>query len=37
MEPEDGCLSIINDDSGESVTAFTQLGIDNLQELLADR
>jgi hypothetical protein len=37
MEPEDGCLSIISDDSGESITAFTQFGIDNLQELLADR
>jgi hypothetical protein len=37
MEPADGCLSIISDDSRESITAFTQFGIDNLQELLADR
>lgn len=37
MEPEDGCLGVIHDDSGESITAFTQFGIENLQELLADR
>jgi hypothetical protein len=36
LEPEDGCLSTISDDSGKSITAFTQFGIDNLQELLAD-
>ena len=37
MDPEDGCLGVIQDESGESVTAFTQSGIQNLQELIADR
>ncbi len=35
MEPEDGCLFIVG--LGEDrATAFTQFGIENLRELIAD-
>ena len=35
MEPEDGCLTIVNADD-EATVAFTPQGIENLKELLAD-
>jgi hypothetical protein len=35
MEPEDGCLSIYDDDDIQ-VTAFTPFGVECLKELLAD-
>lgn len=35
MEPEDGCLTILDGDNKPTV-AFTPQGIDNLKELLAD-
>ena len=36
MEPEDGCLSIIDslDEMADSVTAFTRQGLDYLEDLL---
>lgn len=39
MEPEDGCLSILDslDENAESVTAFTRKGLDYLENLLDDR
>jgi hypothetical protein len=37
MAPEDGCLSIINDDFRESITACALFGIYNLKDLLAGR
>ena len=39
MEPEDGCLSILDslDENAESVTAFTRKGLDYLEDLLDDR
>ena len=39
MEPEDGCLSIIDslDENAESVTGFTRNGLDYLQGLLDQR
>jgi hypothetical protein len=39
MEPEDGCLSIIDslDDNADCVTAFTDKGLDYLDELLDQR
>ncbi len=37
MEPEDGCLSIIGLDDDVSTLAFTQFGVDNLRELIADQ
>ena len=35
MEPEDGCLTILDGDNKPTV-AFTPQGIENLKELLAD-
>lgn len=39
MEPEDGCLSIIDSlhDNADCVTAFTEQGLDYLDELLDQR
>ena len=39
MEPEDGCLSILDslDENDASVTGFTRKGLDYLQDLLDDR
>ena len=36
MEPEDGCLSILDLDDDVSTTAFTADGVENLKELLDD-
>ena len=36
MDPEDGCLSIMDLDDEVSTTAFTPFGVENLKELLAD-
>ena len=36
MEPEDGCLSVLDLDDDVSTTAFTADGVDNLKERLAD-
>jgi hypothetical protein len=36
MEPEDGCLSVLDLDDVSTV-AFTRQGLENLKELLADR
>jgi hypothetical protein len=36
MEPEDGCLSILDIDDDVSTIAFTPFGVENLKELLAD-
>ena len=36
MDPEDGCLTILDLDDDVSTTAFTPFGIENLKELLAD-
>ncbi len=36
MDPEDGCLSVMDPDDEVSTTAFTPFGIENLKELLAD-
>ncbi len=36
MEPEDGCLSVLDLDDEVSIVAFTAQGIENLKELLAD-
>jgi hypothetical protein len=36
MEPEDGCLSVLDLDDVSTV-AFTLQGVENLKELLADR
>ena len=36
MEPEDGCLSVMDLDDDVSTTAFTPFGVENLRELLAD-
>ena len=33
MEPEDGCLSVLDIDDGASTSAFTALGAENLKEL----
>jgi hypothetical protein len=35
MEPEDGCLTILDGDN-ESTVAVTPQGIENLKEILAD-
>jgi hypothetical protein len=35
MEPEDGCLTILDLDEDDAVMAFTAQGIENLKELLA--
>jgi hypothetical protein len=35
MEPEDGCLSVLDIDDVSTI-AFTKQGIENLKELLAD-
>jgi hypothetical protein len=39
MEPEDGCLSILDsmDENAASVTGFTRQGLDYLEDLLDDR
>ena len=39
MEPEDGCLSILDsyDENAASVTGFSRKGLDYLEELLDDR
>ena len=36
MDPEDGCLSVMDLDDEVSTTAFTPLSVENLKELLAD-
>ena len=36
MEPEDGCLSVLDLDDVSTV-AFTPQGVENLKDLLADR
>jgi hypothetical protein len=36
MEPEDGCLRVLDLDDDVSTVAFTAQGIENLKELLAD-
>ena len=36
MDPEDGCLSVLDLDDDVSTTAFTPFGVENLKELLAD-
>jgi hypothetical protein len=36
MEPEDGCLSVLDLDD-VSTDAFTRQGLENFKELLADR
>jgi len=36
MDPEDGCLSVMDLDDEVSTTAFTPFGVENLKELLAD-
>ena len=36
MEPEDGCLTILDVDEDDAIMAFTAEGIENLRELLAD-
>ena len=35
MDPEDGCLAVIDLDDDVSTTAFTAFGVENLKELLA--
>ena len=35
LDPEDGCLWGMDDTEGETL-AFTEFGIENLKELLAD-
>ena len=39
MEPEDGCLSILDslDENAASVTGFTRKGLDYLEDLLDER
>lgn len=39
MEPEDGCLSILDslDENAPSVTAFTRHGLEYLKDLLDER
>lgn len=39
MEPEDGCLSILDslDENAASVTGFTRKGLDYLEDLLDDQ
>lgn len=36
MDPEDGCLSVMDLDDEVSTTALTPFGVENLKELLAD-
>jgi hypothetical protein len=36
MDPEDGCLSVMDLDDEVSTTAFTPFGVENLKELLAN-
>jgi hypothetical protein len=36
MEPEDGCLRVLDLDDDVSIVAFTAQGIENLKELLDD-
>lgn len=36
MDPEDGCLNVLDLDDDASTTAFTADGIENLKALLAD-
>ncbi len=35
LDPEDGCLWVMND-TDDGTIAFTEFGIENLKELLAD-
>lgn len=35
LDPEDGCLWVMND-TDDGTLAFTEFGIENLQEILAD-
>ena len=39
MEPEDGCLSILDslDENAASITGFTRKGLDYLEDLLDER
>jgi hypothetical protein len=37
MEPEDGRIYVMDIDDDESIVAFTEFGIENLKETLADR
>ena len=39
MEPEDGCLSVIDsaDENARAITAFTPRGIEYLREIIADK
>jgi hypothetical protein len=37
MEPEDGRLRVLDMDDDVSILAFTEFGVENLKELLADR
>jgi hypothetical protein len=37
MEPEDGRLGVLDLDDEVSTVAFTEFGVENLKELLADR
>ena len=36
MDPEDGCLSVIDLDDEVFTTAFTPFGVENLQEILTN-
>jgi len=36
MEPEDGCLRVLDLDDDVAIVAFTARGIENLKELLDD-
>jgi hypothetical protein len=36
MEPEDGCLRVVDLDDDVSIVVFTARGIANLRELFAD-
>ena len=36
MDPEDGCLSVMDLEDDVSTTALTPFGVENLRELLAD-
>jgi hypothetical protein len=36
MEPEDGCLNVLDLDDEVSIVAFTAQGVENLKELLDD-
>jgi hypothetical protein len=36
MEPEDGCLSILDVDDDASTIAFTAFGVENFKDVLAE-